>query len=81
MSHLYDGCAEHGDVSIVQLVLDLLRGQIVVRDLDLLGCNVNILLILAFRICGNLPKTAFDFSLNSTCNVEYSDHISIYLLA
>ena len=43
VSHLYDGCAEHGDVSIVQLVLDLLRGQIVVRDLDLLGCNVNIL--------------------------------------
>ena len=80
MSHLYDGCAEHGDVSIVQLVLDLLRGQIVVRDLDLLGCNVNILQIWD-EICGNLPKTAFDFSLNSTCNVEYSDHISIYLLA
>ena len=50
MSHLYDGRAEHGDVSIVKLVLNLLRGQIVVCDLDLLGCNVNILKILAFRI-------------------------------
>ena len=41
--HLYDGCAEHGDVSIVKLVLNLLRGQIVICDLDLLGWNVNVL--------------------------------------
>ena len=43
VSHLYDGRAEHGDVSIVKLVLNLLRGQIVIRDLDLLGWNVNVL--------------------------------------
>ena len=81
MSHLYDGSAEHGDVSIVQLILNLLRGQIVIRDLDLLGWNINVDISIQDKICGNLPKTAFDFSLNSTCNVEYSDHISIYLLA